>query len=810
MSSLRCAVALTFLFTLAGLASSSQAVAPAAVAVDVELLPRPDSIFCPREHVGKQFEMTASSVIYFDERDHPVPSERSLQDHALALSEELYWLFGQRFEVLPKAALESGPKGEPKGEPGRALAKGDILLSFVKDGSPPFDGAYVLQVTPVAAAASGRDVHTVACATSTFLQLLKTKSRTSQLPQASCAIVTDKPSAEYRAVMIDVARHPHSISVLEDVIRLARIYRLRYVHLHLTDDQHFTFPFAPVTSKLENNASYSMEEMRGLVRYADARGITLIPEVDLPGHSSRLRESGYLGDAKTDGDVASEASAEGVATLLNAVMDVFESSPYFHIGGDESGAGAELVPFLARMNKVVRARGKQLIVWEGFHGAPVEQLPPTGENAVLVASWESSYNPPWKLLEAGYELINASWRPLYVVGGDSRLHPGSSGGRKWPVAEIASWNKDRFMHWEPGRPVFEDQGPGDENLDDGIWDVPTEAWRSQILGGQLCVWEQRESSVIRDLRWRLPVLADRLWSGADASVARLEERIRAVDARVFPLVQPLEFFVEGDVKKSSALGAYTDGEYTLGFRAPAWMPSVKASEDGALTPQAGGVRWVSGTLGNEATWIDMPRIPVPTASDPLLEEGQAFDSGIAVAARRFSADGTPIGGATWGHVLPFAACVSVTEFDIGRRPSSTVPDFDALPKSKRIDRFMMPFLRGPLTHTRVVGQRSEATLQLPDDGTYELSMKTQSGVASLWVDLNRDGEFSEEECLVANSPTSEEVKVATQQFDLAANEPISIRIDHATALPRPVLVVYIEGGELGGRKEISPYLLPLK
>lgn len=65
-------------------------------------------------------------------------------------------------------------------------------------------------------------------------------------------------------------------------MRLARLDKIRYVQLHLTDDQHFTFPFAPVTDNLKNSAVFDRAALADFVKYADASGITLIPEIDLP------------------------------------------------------------------------------------------------------------------------------------------------------------------------------------------------------------------------------------------------------------------------------------------------------------------------------------------------------------------------------------------------------------------------------------------------------------------------------------------------------------------------------------------------
>ena len=59
--------------------------------------------------------------------------------------------------------------------------------------------------------------------------------------------------------------------VLRGAVLLARLYKVRFLQLHLTDDQHFTYPFAPVTDNLKNNAVFDRKELAALVAYADAR-----------------------------------------------------------------------------------------------------------------------------------------------------------------------------------------------------------------------------------------------------------------------------------------------------------------------------------------------------------------------------------------------------------------------------------------------------------------------------------------------------------------------------------------------------------
>ncbi|MHC4376685.1 MAG: family 20 glycosylhydrolase, partial [Planctomycetota bacterium] len=360
-----------------------------------------------------------------------------LLEHARVFAEELRFLHGVDVVLGAEASAE-----ERAGRVPLTLALREAATLGEDDPAAVvgerIDESYTLAVDPAAIRVEAATPTGIAWGTATLLQWIQVRSGLG--PGAVCVRVADAPLAPYRAVLIDVARAPHSIEVLRGVVRAARLLKLRFVHLHLTDDQSFTLPFEPVTSQLTGNRAYTPAELRELVEYARVRGVVLIPEIDLPGHSGKLLQSGFLEGAQSHADVASEEHWEGVRAVIDAGIDAFPTSPYFHIGGDESGAGSALVPFLERVNAHVRSRGKRLLLWEGFHGAPLEAIPATGPDRVIVAAWESSYNAPWDLLDAGYTLVNASWKPLYVVGGHSRLHPGVSAGRKWQPEAIAHWH----------------------------------------------------------------------------------------------------------------------------------------------------------------------------------------------------------------------------------------------------------------------------------------------------------------------------------------------------------------------------------
>lgn len=705
-------------------------------------------------------------------------------NQAFVVAEELHRMFGVR-------AVLVGPENV---DPGTV----QLHLDLAGDAQPDrfrgedVDESYSLRIAAKRIDVIGGSPTGVSWGTATLLQWVQLRPGFGV--SAPCVEIRDEPSHAYRTVLIDVARQPHSIEVLKGVVRAARLFKLRYIQLHLTDDQSFTLPFEPVTSKLEGNPSYTSEELAELVAYAEARGVVLFPEIDLPGHSSKLRQSGFLGGAQSDRDVASTTHWEGVRELIDAAIDAFPNSPYFHIGGDESGAGETLVPFLERVNDHVHSRGKRLIVWEGFHGAPIEQVPATGPKRVLVAAWESSYNAPWSLLEAGYEIVNASWKPLYVVGGDSRLHPGVSAGRKWSAETIARWDKDLFMHWEPGRPVYEGHGPGDADPLDREWRVPAE-WRPQIRGAQLCFWEQRDSSVLADFAVRAPILAERLWNGAGQPAELLVPRSEAAVRRVWPLVQPVKLWT----------GSTPGGPMgSLGSWSPGGSIAVQVQARGV-----GEIRYSMADLGNDWNWIDAPRLPVP---DRVLDGDSIPVKGNAVLrVGLFSESGQLLGASTHLRVFTWPARVRVTEYrldpaDWPRRldPAPEPFDLDVIGAEDRVASYVLPMLRGPLEHLEECGQRFESELVAPFGGMAELGLKTQSGSAVAWLDLNRDGVFSEDERLLGPTPSSEQARTA--QVELIEGERYGLRVDHLTRMPRPVVLMTLDHPGAERPREISGYL----
>jgi hypothetical protein len=738
----------------------------------ISIVPLPQSV----EPQKGKFILTKGARIVCDVRDSP-GIEASLKPLGDVLSAELELLTG----IKPKVVT-----GEPKAS--------DIVLKFDDHtGESAVDEVdqdqdYTLKVTQPQVVVLAKNYKGVAFGTASLLQLFDGV-------EAPAVFIKDKPLAAYRAVMLDVARQAHSVEVIKDVIRMARLYKICYLHLHLTDDQIFTFPFEPITGKLKGNFTYSREELLDLVAYADARGVTLIPEFDLPGHSSKLKASGYLGDIKSDYDVAAPENYEKIGAIVTAMMEVFASSPYFHIGGDESGAGNRLVPFLAAMNGHVRKAGRRLLVWEGFHGAPLEQLPATGDDHIVVLSWESTYNAPWDLLKAGYKLINASWRPLYIVGTGSPIHPGATSGRRFPPEEIYHWDKNTFMHWEPGRPVYEDRGPGDKTKGDHEWSATLIGKEDQMIGGQLLFWEQAEETVIIELKDRIAPLAERLWNPRkEETFASFQNRQEKVWEKIVPIVLPVGIKVAAKMREPSPMDsvyqAYAGKETLVELR--------------NRTKIEGEIRFVDCSFSNSYTWIDFGNPKVATAEGEIYSAPLKRTGGFGVRAQLFREDGTPVDGQTWAFFNNWEPKVQVTTYDIGGKTLPKVCDMAKLPEDKVVSKYVLPMLRGPLRHASIVGQKFESLLEAPGTGEFEISMKTQSGHATLYLDLNQNETWENDEVLIADTPNTEKQQMI--KVSLKDGAKYRLRVDHNSGLPRPVVIVTLQGGNLEKKTDISEFL----
>lgn len=217
--------------------------------------------------------------------------------------------------------------------------------------------------------------------------------------------IVDVPRFAWRGMMLDVARHFLGVKDVERFIDLMALYKMNRLHLHLADDQGWRIevPSWPNLARWGGLSAvgggpggfYTDAQWKKLVRYAQDNYVTIVPEIDMPGHiTAALSAYGQLTcDGKPLPRFTGVGTGPGVLCMDRDVTYRFVSDvvrdiaritpgPYFHIGGDEVRGltRAQYAGFIQRVQQIVHDNGKRMIGWSEI--APLD-LPPS----VIVQSW---------------------------------------------------------------------------------------------------------------------------------------------------------------------------------------------------------------------------------------------------------------------------------------------------------------------------------------------------------------------------------------------------------------------------------------
>ncbi|MEI7834805.1 MAG: family 20 glycosylhydrolase, partial [Planctomycetota bacterium] len=392
----RTAAALVSLTAICCLAAQAQA------ADGLNLIPTPKSV------------KVADGEMLLGPQGRVVAGEASLKPLAEILCREIL--------ALTKVRLTPA-EGEPR--PGDIVLKinpalradDEILAVQKREVVRTRDYAHTVTVDEQAVV-EGWDYRAVCEGTATILQALRDNGGKWSLPKLT---VKDWPHADYTGVMMDCARQDIPIVALKDAVDACRFWKVRYLHLHFAEDGSFVFPLKDFPDAGKFNGSvyggdipqvWDRAELIKLVAYADARGVTLVPELEGPGHCSALQSAvgGKLGDPGWRMlDVANDAIYPLLDGVITDICEVFKSSPFFHIGGDEiqfdwyidhphvreyikknnlrdhdkGGRDDLLKIYVTRLNESVKKNGKKAIFWGGLQGPPL--IPAL--NDCIVYSW---------------------------------------------------------------------------------------------------------------------------------------------------------------------------------------------------------------------------------------------------------------------------------------------------------------------------------------------------------------------------------------------------------------------------------------
>ena len=450
---------------------------------------------------------------------------------------------------------------------GRAVADPQLRITRA-DGSA---GSYTLEVDASRISITAGDRDGVIAALTTLRQLMPDwvhgpaalPGQVVSIPQVA---ITDRPRHGWRGMHLDVARHHMPLPFLYRYVDLLAQHKFNRFHLHLNDDQGWRFEVKALpnltavgagrTGTQFNNWSesdgtphggfYTQDQLRALVGYAAARGVVVVPEIDVPGHARALLASyPEFGDPEAVAQPVatsfgvfeevvhlSEQAVVAIDTIFDELMDVFDS-PWIHIGGDEcpttqwtaSQAAAQraqdlglegpeqLQAWLTRhLVELCHHRGRQVIGWD-------EVLDQAGlPEEVIVMSWQGA-EPGRRALAQGHRVIMAPSDHYYFdfYASSSAEEPYSIGGH---------------IRWQD---VIAFDPTGDED-DELLLGVQGQLWTEYITDPQSVEYHAfPRACALAEVAWRGPCEPDQF----EPRLVRHLRRLQALGVNYRPLEGPL-------------------------------------------------------------------------------------------------------------------------------------------------------------------------------------------------------------------------------------------------------------------------------
>ncbi|MGJ7415943.1 glycoside hydrolase family 20 protein [Streptomyces cinereoruber] len=413
-----------------------------------------------------------------------------------------------------------------------AAGPGDVELALGGTGAPE---SYTLAVQGGRVRISGPDEAGVFYGTRTLKQSVKA---TGAMPEGT---VNDRPAKPQRGLNVDTARKHFTAAWIEDRIREMGDLKLNQLGLHFSDDQGFRIA-SDSHPEVVSAQHLTKAEVRRILALAAERHVTVVPEIDSPGHLGAviaahpdLQLRSASGRAPRGAvDIANPASAKIVDDLLREYAQLFPGA-YWHLGADEyvalmakdpeathpklaQAAKAKYGPsarvqdlatgWLNDRAAVVRPTGKTLKAWnDGFFTGGVVNAAEDLE----VEYWtgkEIGARPPVPYLSQGRKMVNLNDEYLYYVLGEPN-----------------------DFAYPTGRRIYEQWTP---LVVRGTTPVPAK-YDPQILGARFAVWcdlanSQTPAQVAAGIRLPLAALSQKVWNPTKPTASW--ERFRALAERV--------------------------------------------------------------------------------------------------------------------------------------------------------------------------------------------------------------------------------------------------------------------------------------
>ncbi len=390
------------------------------------------------------------------------------------------------------------------------------------------DESYHLSVLPNKIAITANTDLGALHALETLSQMLENNGTQFYFPVVEIA---DKPRFAWRGLMIDAARHFQPVDVIKRNLDGMAAMKMNVFHWHLADNQGWRIEIKkfPQLTELASDAQYyTQEEIKNIVKYADERGIMVIPEIDVPGHASALltafpeigskidHENPYTVSRKSGvHDAALDPTNPKTYEILEAIFEevcpLFPSA-YFHIGGDENNgkewnANPKIQEFKKR-NKLESNHDLQTY----FNMKLVPMLKKHGKQLM---GWEEIMTP-----DMSKEAIIHAWRTVKEgMEAEGGLAKAAKNGYKAVLS--TGFYIDLMLSVDSH--YLNDPMP--KNVDF------TDEEKARILGGEATMWSELVTPLTIDSRiWpRTAAIAERLWSNENVrDLEDMRRRLRAI------------------------------------------------------------------------------------------------------------------------------------------------------------------------------------------------------------------------------------------------------------------------------------------
>ncbi len=320
-------------------------------------------------------------------------------------------------------------------------------------------------------------------------------------------LIEDEPRYPWRGLSLDVARSFYPVPEVLEVIDLLVRYRMNVLHLHLTDDQgwRLEIPNRPLLTEVSGKTAvdggraghYSLRDLAQIISYADKWGVTVVPEIDVPGHTNAATHA-YAGMSRTgeltDSYTGIEVGRSGIYPSPETaafLADVFEVAtaipgPFVHLGGDEADevARADYDSLVRSAAQIIRESGKTAVAWQEAATAGL----PAGS---IIQYWDprQELTPIVQAAGSGISVLMSPANRAYL---DMKYDESTAAGQDW----AGYISLENAYDWDPE--------------DEMVGLLP-----GSIVGVEACIWTERIHSfeeLTSMLLPRLAALAEVAWT----------------------------------------------------------------------------------------------------------------------------------------------------------------------------------------------------------------------------------------------------------------------------------------------------------